>query len=96
MSIYLNNIMSYIPELILLVGICVQGIFQRFSKSLTIIFLCLGLISLLSISFYPNEFYIHLFKILICLSSGMIYCLSSKRRTMKNIKYFNFIRMSKY
>lgn len=91
MSIYLNNIMSYIPELILLIGICVQGIFQRFSKSLTIIFLCFGLISLFLISFYPNEFYIHLFKILICLSSGMIYCLSSKRRTMKNIKYFNFI-----
>ena len=73
MSIYLNNIMNYVPELILLIGIFVQSLSQRFSKSLTIIFLCLGLISLFSISFYPNDFYIHMFKILICLSSGIIY-----------------------
>lgn len=91
MSFSLSNVVNYIPELILLIGICVQYFSQKFSKILTIVFICLSIVSLFTISFYPNNFYIHLFKILICLSSGIIYCLSSKRRTMKNIKYFNFI-----
>lgn len=89
MSLVINQFSNFLPELILFLGILMQSFFRKYSSIITLLFIVITFISTLSISFYPNELYMYMIKILICISAGLIYCLSSKRRFLKNIRYFN-------
>ena len=91
MSFILNNITNFLPEVILFFGIVLQSLFKKYSGLVTLFSIVSAFVSLLSVSFYPNELYIYMTKILICISAGVIYCLTSRRKIFKNIRYFNFI-----
>lgn len=91
MSFILNNITNFLPEVILFFGIILQSLFKKYSGLVTLFSIVSAFVSLLSVSFYPNELYMYMTKILICISAGVIYCLTSRRKIFKNIRYFNFI-----
>lgn len=85
------NIANYLPEIMLLLGAVIQTFSKKFSSVITLITIIGATISILATNAYSSDLYIYIFKILICISSGIVYCLSSKGKIKQNIRYFNFI-----
>lgn len=91
----LNNLICFLPEFIILLGVLIQIIclFFKASKTLsnllTILIIFASMLSIFSSLIYPKELVYSFCKMLILLSSLIIFFLKTRKNCVKKCVYFN-------